>query len=136
MNEQPSLTILREYLWYLRLLDAKSKRSNDGLRKHPLYTIWAGMFNRCYNPDSTAFSNYGARNISICDRWLSLRNFIDDMGNRGDTSNSIDRIDPNKGYSPENCRWATKHLQRINRRIDKEIETKAIHSKIMQRCFA
>jgi hypothetical protein len=80
------------------------------------YQTWTDMKQRCYNSRHKQFKNYGARGITICDRWLrSFDNFYMDMGERP-VGLSIDRIDNDAGYSPENCRWATAKVQRSNSR--------------------
>lgn len=81
-----------------------------------LYTTWASMIQRCENPNSDGFAGYGARGISVCERWKTFENFAADMGERPSPSHSIDRLDNDKGYSPDNCRWATKQEQVLNTR--------------------
>lgn len=71
------------------------------------------MKQRCENPHHAKYSKYGAIGISVCDRWKKFENFLADMGERPEGM-SIDRIDGSKGYSPDNCRWATAQQQQEN----------------------
>ena len=83
------------------------------------HNIWANMHNRCYNHRSTAYDNYGGRNIKVCKRWSGpdgFKNFIEDMGERPTKKHSIDRIDNDKHYCPSNCRWTNWNVQAMNRR--------------------
>jgi len=80
------------------------------------YYAWRSMKRRCLSPKDQAWRNYGGRGISVCEKWLkSYDAFFEDMGSCPD-GHSLDRIDVEKGYSPENCRWADIHIQSNNRR--------------------
>lgn len=95
------------------------RMTKHGLADNPLYNTWRGMIDRCHNPDCLQFTNYGASGISVCDRWQGdngLVNFIQDMGYKPDESFSIDRIDNDKGYSPDNCHWISSRNQMLNTR--------------------
>lgn len=88
--------------------------------KHPLqnsqtHTSWRKMRERCLTPTCPQYRYYGGRGITICERWLSFANFVLDMGVRPPDT-SLDRIDPNGNYEPNNCRWATLDIQKRNQR--------------------
>lgn len=92
--------------------------TTHGLSKNPSYKIWRGMMDRCYHDWSISWSSYGGRGIKVCQRWHDPALFIKDMGTRPDGM-SIERIDVNGDYCPENCKWATDAEQRANMRTNR-----------------
>lgn len=96
---------------------AKLRATTHGMTKHPLYRIWAGIIKRCTNPKNHAYKNYGGRNIIVCEEWRKFENFYADMHKTYKAGLSIDRIDNDKGYSKDNCQWATNAQQVRNRRM-------------------
>ena len=86
------------------------------VRHHPLYNVYNQMRARCCNPNAAGYANYGGRGIIVCDRWLNnFWDFVEDMGERPD-GYTLDRIDNDGPYAPDNCRWADWNTQVMSRR--------------------
>ena len=99
------------------------KTNSDNLSRHPLYKTWESMIQRCHNKTSHNYIYYGARGISVCPEWRESRVFLtycDTVLGIRPKGCSIDRIDNNKGYAPNNIRWATHSQQQLNKRARKK----------------
>ena len=95
------------------------KRGNGtkhSLVRHPLYKTWNAMKHRCYNHKYKSYKDYGGRGIAICDRWMDIEKFIEDMFPTWEEGLSLDRIDVNGNYCVDNCRWVTNEIQHRNTR--------------------
>jgi hypothetical protein len=88
----------------------------DGLpgKRHPLYSSWSNMIQRCRQKKSINWKHYGGKGIIVCDRWRNFSNFLLDMGESWKLGLTLDRINSSKDYTPENCRWATPKEQARN----------------------
>ena len=90
-----------------------------GMTGVPTFKSWDSMKQRCLNPNSPDYANYGGRGIKVCEEWVdSFDSFLADMGTRP-TGTTLDRIDPNGNYEKANCRWATVKTQNSNKRATK-----------------
>lgn len=94
--------------------------NSHGLHGTPIYNCWKAMMQRCTNPKHPAWEHYGGRGISVCERWLDVKHFVEDMEPRPE-GHSLDRIDTNGNYEPSNVRWATPTEQQNNRRCSRKI---------------
>lgn len=113
---------------------AAEAQNRHGMCGTSEYRIWALMVGRCRDPSSTSYRNYGARGIRVCDRWMDFMNFFADMGHRPSLKHSLDRIDNDGDYAPENCRWATQKEQMRNTRINRMISFSGITMALVAWC--
>ena len=91
---------------------------SHGLTHNKWYSVWGGIIGRCYKPQNKSYKNYGARGITVCEEWLDITTFIAwaEATHPNIEGYTLDRIDNDKGYSPENCRWVDRVTQNINQR--------------------
>lgn len=102
-----------------------------GMANTPTYTVWEGIIGRCNNPKNYQYSYYGGRGIKVCERWLDFQNFFTDMSEKPEGL-TIDRIDVNGDYCPENCRWVDMKTQSNNRRNNHLIECDGVIKTLQQ----
>ena len=90
-----------------------------GLTYNKFYKTWHNMIRRCTNPKNSSYKNYGGRGITVCDEWLDVTNFVAwcEETYPNIKGYSLDRIDNDKGYSPDNCTWSSRTMQNINQRM-------------------
>lgn len=102
-----------------------ARLTTHGLTHHPAYTSWYSLKTRCYNPKDKRYKDYGGRGITVDPKWMTFSGFWADMGASYEAGKSIDRINNDKGYYKENCRWATLSEQANNKRNTVKILTSA-----------
>lgn len=95
---------------------AKVNNTTHGASRTPLFRRWQAMLARCSNKRSKSFKNYGARGITVCERWLDFQSFSDDMAATFREELELERVDTDGNYEPSNCCWATVVQQQRNRR--------------------
>ena len=100
----------------LRIEEAGKMARTHGLSGTVEYNVWCAMRNRCESPGDTQYKDYGGRGIVACERWKHFENFISDMGKRPTSRHTLERLDNDKGYSPDNCIWETRKNQCRNKR--------------------
>ena len=110
----------KHYDRFKRNGDPSLKNEQHGLSESLEYKSWAKIKQRCLNPNDKRYESYGARGITVCERWKnSFLSFLEDMGPRPSKEHSIDRINVNGNYEPSNCRWADIITQNRNKRVGK-----------------
>lgn len=110
-------------------------RLKHGMTNTSLFTRWMNMKSRCYNPKNKRYSRYGARGITICDEWMDFSNFYNwAMQNGFKESLTLDRIDNDNGYCPENCRWATQKQQSNNKSTNSIFEINGEKNTLSEWC--
>ena len=100
----------------LRIERVKQAVTTHSMSKHPLMSVWDGMMRRCYKMSARYYKDYGGRGIVVCERWHAAGNFIADNKKLYRPGRSLDRIDNDGPYSPENCQWSTSAQQARNKR--------------------
>lgn len=111
--------------------------TKHGCCNDPFYHVWWGMMQRCYNPKHHNYAQYGGRGISVCNSWQKVESFISWAHETHDSEihqTTLDRIDNNKGYTPENCRWATPKAQSNNRRNTKVFTISGVTKPLSEWC--
>lgn len=106
---------------YENTIAANKRRATHGMSGTPTHQVWRSMRDRCNNPNNSRFADYGGRGIDICPEWDDFAVFFRDMGERPER-HSLDRIDNNRGYYPDNCRWAARVEQQNNMRTNRLVE--------------
>ena len=115
--------------------ETNKDRATHGLSHLGEYRIWGNIKTRCYNKNDVGYSEYGGRGIDMCDEWRDdFAAFYRDMGPRPSLEHSIDRKDNEKGYSKDNCRWATKIEQQNNRRNNLLYELDGVTKTLAEWC--
>lgn len=95
------------------------KSRDHGAAKHVHYKRWTSMIQRCHNPNEPSFKHYGGRGIEVCEKWRrSFWSFVDDMGGY-EPGMTLDRINNDGDYEPQNCKWASPHDQSRNKRVNR-----------------
>ena len=110
----------------------KEKSTTHGMRNTIVYRKWIAMRQRCRDPKSPSYHNYGGRGITICERWDRFENFLEDMGLPPTGKHQPDRIDNDGNYEPGNVRWATAQQNANNRRDNVTLEYKGREQTLAQ----
>lgn len=103
---------------------ASAKRTH-GMSRTKVHDAWKSMHARCYRPSTSSYQYYGGRGINVCARWARFEDFYADMGDPPQGT-SLDRLDSNGDYSPDNCRWATPTEQSRNRSMARPLTVNGV----------
>lgn len=119
----------------------RARSITHGLSGTYEHGIWLAMIQRCTNPNNQAYPDYAGRGIFICDRWVNgdgplsgFECFFSDMGARPDNTHTLDRVDNDGPYSPDNCQWATRKQQARNRRSNRLVFVDGIQMSVAEAC--
>ena len=109
----------------------KNRLDYHGHKDHPLHRTWGNMKQRCYNKNNAAYHDYGERGIHVCDEWQDFKTFWNWAWENGYKEGyTIERIDVNKGYNPDNCKWIPRSAQNWNRRDTRYITYKGVSKSV------
>lgn len=109
----------------------RGNRLTHGYAGSKIYLLFKAMHNRCKRPATDSYKYYGAKGITVCERWEKFENFLADMG-MPEAGHSLDRIDNTKGYSPDNCRWASAIEQANNHTNNRFVEVNGVKKTVAQ----
>lgn len=102
------------------------------MTERALKQIWHQMRYRCERPKTRNYRYYGGRGIRVCDRWQNFENFKSDMGPRPSAQHTLERVDVNGNYEPDNCKWATYEEQALNKRHGPTVESQAVIQSLLE----
>lgn len=117
----------------LRADQIAERNTTHGHCNHPLWLTWVNMMGRCHDPKHPNYEDYGARRISVCERWRVFENFINDVGTRP-SGHTLEREDNNLGYQPGNVVWATTKTQANNKRSTIRLTFKGVTRPLEEWC--
>jgi hypothetical protein len=111
-----------------------SHGETSGAKPSAEYQTWSSMLGRCTNSNNRAYKYYGGRGIGVCEQWMSFDRFLSDMGRRPSQKHSLDRINVDLGYEPDNCRWATDAEQARNMRSNTKVQINGVTRCVSEWC--
>jgi hypothetical protein len=117
-----------------RKMLSKLEHTTHGMSKTRIYNIWHGMMQRCYTPSVQSYKSYGARGITVCDKWKTFDGFYEDMGSTYNDRMSIERKDGNGNYCKENCKWIPLEEQNRNRKGTYQFQVDGEYMPLKQIC--